>query len=165
MSSERLVFERLWRGTFQTVVSQTTRGRAASMEPNPRPDERPVISPTEALQALFAGLRSTCCCRCNCPATPREPNQHLQVCLDDEERGKSVRSVVRCDAYIQTERHIDRVCDKTDRCFVLIRWLVAHMFYISFSLIWNIFVNQNTRDCMAMQQHSLDPLTMYESNM
>lgn len=98
--NNRVVFERLWRGTFQAVVAGPQRpARASSLEPAipgapqgpPRPDP---LEP--ALRTILEGLRSSCCCRCNCSAIAQNSNDNLQVCLPAGEEKKSVRSVIRC---------------------------------------------------------------------
>lgn len=102
----RLVFERLWRGTFQAVLADPQRrARASSHDPNPDLSIEPIQGtsaihdPLEpALRTILEGLRS-CCCRCNCTRIRNNVNNNLQVCLSNEEERKSMRSVIRC-AYI-----------------------------------------------------------------
>lgn len=104
--NDRLVFERLWRGTFRAVVAgPQRRPRASSHDPNPEAIEMPAAMAQQgpshvadslepALRTLLAGLRSSCCCRCNC-AMSNNVNNNLQVCLSNEEERKSMRSVIR----------------------------------------------------------------------
>lgn len=93
--NDRVVFERLWRGTFQAVVAPERRARAASLEPE-APGLSPALAPAlaPALRSLLAGLRPACCCRCSC--SERHYNDNLQVCLSNDEERKSMRSVIRC---------------------------------------------------------------------
>lgn len=102
--NDRVVFERLWRGTFQAVLAgPQNRPRAASHDhlanmavaPSDVVQQGPSTADLEpALRTILAGLRAPCCCRCNCASTERL-NDNLQVCLSNEER-KSMRSVIRC---------------------------------------------------------------------
>lgn len=114
--NDRVVFERLWRGTFQAVSAR--RGRASSLEaPPPPPDPAPPAPPTPpapplaqlepALRSLLASLRPPCCCRCACSSTERPLSDELQVCLSNEER-KSMRSVIRCALFIDLLLHIPK---------------------------------------------------------
>lgn len=106
--NNRVVFERLWRGTFQAVLAGTHRPpRALSYDPNPNPDTPVLPTPSAmpqganiadlepALRTIIEGLRNSCCCRCNCSSTDRY-NDNLQVCLSNDEERKSMRSVIRC---------------------------------------------------------------------
>ncbi|CAH0701587.1 unnamed protein product [Spodoptera exigua] len=100
--NNRVVFERLWRGTFQAVLAgPARRARASSHEPTsdvalpslvPRPAPPDALAP--ALRTILEGLRNSCCCRCNCNATDRNFNDNLQVCLSNDEERKSMRSVI-----------------------------------------------------------------------
>lgn len=105
--NNRVVFERLWRGTFQAVLAGThRRPRASSHDPNPdtptlpspmiMPQQGPanIVDLEPALRTIIEGLRNSCCCRCNC-STDRY-NDNLQVCLSNDEERKSMRSVIRC---------------------------------------------------------------------
>lgn len=110
--NNRVVFERLWRGTFQAVLAgPQRRPRASSHEPN---SDMPLVPATghnqgtsavtdslePALRTIIEGLRNSCCCRCNCSATERNNiNDNLQVCLSNDEERKSMRSVIRCAHY------------------------------------------------------------------
>lgn len=106
--NNRVVFERLWRGTFQAVLAgPQRRARASSLEPNsaaalpagamPRRAPSVADSLEPALRTILEGLRGSCCCRCNCSATTRNNfNDNLQVCLSNDEERKSMRSVIRC---------------------------------------------------------------------
>lgn len=106
--NNRVVFERLWRGTFQAVLAgPARRARASSHEPTsdvalpslaPRPAPPDALAP--ALRSILEGLRNSCCCRCNCNATDRNFNDNLQVCLSNDEERKSMRSVIRCAHYL-----------------------------------------------------------------
>lgn len=106
--NSRLVFERLWRGTFHAVVAgPQRRARASSHDPNP---ELPALPPAmaqpgashmadslePALRTIIEGLRNSCCCRCSCSNLDRNVNDNLQVCLSNDEERKSMRSVIRC---------------------------------------------------------------------
>lgn len=104
--NNRVVFERLWRGTFQAVLAGTHRLPHASAH-DPIPDTPALPAPTAmsqnpaniadlepALRTIIEGLRNSCCCRCNC-STDRY-NDNLQVCLSNDEERKSMRSVIRC---------------------------------------------------------------------
>lgn len=101
--NNRVVFERLWRGTFQAVLAgPQRRPRASSLDPNPDlalPPVRPaptLADPLEpALRTILEGLRS-CCCRCSCASNRNHVNNNLQVCLPNDEERKSMRSVIRC---------------------------------------------------------------------
>lgn len=102
----KIVFEKLWRGTFQAVVARPPpRPRASSHDPNPDMSIVPTLGHSECNMAeslepairtiLAACLRpSSCCCRCNCAAERNLVND-LQVCPSAEER-KNLRSVIRC---------------------------------------------------------------------
>lgn len=105
--NNRLVFERLWRGTFQAVLAgPPRRARASSHDPNqesvapavmPQPTEPQIADGLEpALRTILAEIRNACCCRCNCSSNDRNLNDNLQVCLSDERERKSMRSVIRC---------------------------------------------------------------------
>lgn len=111
--NDRIVFERLWRGTFQAVLSGPQRRvRASSHDPNSNVSLMPssdASTPSQsssdvlrdnlepALRTLLATIRSNCCCHCNCSTTERNDfNENLQVCLSNEEQRKSMRSVIRC---------------------------------------------------------------------
>lgn len=105
--NNRLVFERLWRGTFQAVLAgPQRRARASSHDPNqeavapaimPQPSEPQIADGLEpALRTILAEIRNACCCRCNCSSNDRNLNDNLQVCLSDERERKSMRSVIRC---------------------------------------------------------------------
>lgn len=105
--NNRVVFERLWRGTFQAVLAgPQRRARASSHDPTPEsqavvamPQQGPshvADSLEPALRTILEGLRQSCCCRCNCNANERNFNDNLQVCLSNEEERKSMRSVIRC---------------------------------------------------------------------
>lgn len=105
--NNRVVFERLWRGTFQAVLAgPQRRARASSHDPNPESSVVPVTMqgpPTvadslePAIRTILAGLRNSCCCRCNCSQPERNNiNDNLQVCLSNDEERKSMRSVIRC---------------------------------------------------------------------
>lgn len=111
--NDRVVFERLWRGTFQAVLAGPHRSpRACSHDPNnisilpthmdnPHPGpSNPVVDLEPALRTILAGLRGPCCCRCSCTNTERSFNDNLQVCLSNEEERKSMRSVIRCASFI-----------------------------------------------------------------
>lgn len=104
--NNRLVFERLWRGTFQAVLAAPRgRPRASSHDPNPESAVVPTMQhqgPAHvpdalepALRTLIAGLRGSCCCRCSCVTERDSVNNNLQVCLPNEEERKSMRSVIR----------------------------------------------------------------------
>lgn len=105
--NNRIVFERLWRGTFQAVVSgPQRRARASSHDPTPESQAvatMPLHGPSHvadslepALRTILEGLRQSCCCRCSCNTHERNFNDNLQVCLSNEEERKSMRSVIRC---------------------------------------------------------------------
>lgn len=106
--NNRIVFERLWRGTFQTVLTGTQRRpRASSHDPNQDLTVIPAAmtnqGPTNvvdslepALRTILEGIRNSCCCRCNCSVPGRNFNDNLQVCLSNDDERKSMRSVIRC---------------------------------------------------------------------
>lgn len=106
--NNRVVFERLWRGTFQAVLAgPQRRARASSHDPNPESSVVPAAMPHQgpsavadslepALRTILAGLRNSCCCRCNCSQPRNNFNDNLQVCLSNDEERKSMRSVIRC---------------------------------------------------------------------
>lgn len=118
--NNRVVFERLWRGTFQAVLAgPQRRARASSHDPNPESSVTPVAaapmplqgsstvtdSLEPALRTILAGLRNNCCCRCNCTQPQRSNfNDNLQVCLSNDEERKSMRSVIRCAHFIDRYR-------------------------------------------------------------
>ncbi|XP_037295682.1 uncharacterized protein LOC119189605 [Manduca sexta] len=108
--NNRVVFERLWRGTFQAVVAgPQRRARASSHDPAadasvvpsggvmPHTPAASVADSLEpALRTIIEGLRKSCCCRCNCSVAERNFNDNLQVCLANDDERKSMRSVIRC---------------------------------------------------------------------
>lgn len=105
--NNRLIFERLWRGTFQAVLTgPQRRARASSHDPNqesvapavmPQPSDPQIADGLEpALRTILAEIRNACCCRCNCSSNDRNLSDNLQVCLSDERERKSMRSVIRC---------------------------------------------------------------------
>lgn len=103
--NNRVVFERLWRGSFQSVNQRRVRSSSVNSvhtmsednQPNSHEHSSNSLSDLEpALRTLLAGLRQPCCCRCSCSSTRYN---NLQVCPSEDER-KSMRSVIRYACWI-----------------------------------------------------------------